>query len=161
MSEPVIVENPIYWRNVIFRVCLYVVATLIGTALFLAEGRGITVAEIAIIVLMFIAMFYIFVGHSEIVGRPKRIEIVDSGVLLHRRLFPGKKLVHWEDILSVTVFLGEESEIAPEHYWEAYLWLKNKNYYNINRQSALAIREAHLAKFGSYPMRGRPGKIVP
>jgi hypothetical protein len=161
LSESVVIHNPVYWRNVIIRGSIYGAGCLLGAALILTEGTGMSITGLAVVALLFIAVFYLFVGHPEIVRRPKRIEIVETGVLLHRRVLPGSKMVRWDDILSVTVYLGDPSEIDPEYYREAILLLKNKSYYNINRPSALAIREAHLAKFGSYPLRGRPGKLGP
>jgi hypothetical protein len=161
LSESVVIDNPVYWRNVIIRGSIYGGGCLLGAALILTEGKGMPITGLALVALLFIAVFYLFVGHPEIVRRPKRIEIVETGVLLHRRVLPGSKMVGWDDILSVNVFIGDQSEISPEYYRMAVLWLKNKSYYNINRPSALAIREAHMAKFGSYPMRGMPGSLVP
>ena len=57
LSESVVIDNPVYWRTVIIRGCIYGVACLLGTDLILTEGKGITIAGLAIVALVFIAMF--------------------------------------------------------------------------------------------------------
>jgi hypothetical protein len=161
LSEPVVFNNPVYWRNIVIRGSVYGLAFLLAIALILTEGKGMTIVELGIVALMALILFYLFVGREEIAQRPKEVEIVDTGVVLHRRLLPGRKMVPWEEILSVNIYLGDPSKVGQEYLRDAYLWLKNERHYLITRPTALAMREAYRSRFGSYPLRGGPRCLGP
>jgi hypothetical protein len=152
-------DNPINWKEVAVEASIPVLGTLLGVVLILIENPPIHKIEmmwLGVFVLLLLALLYLRVGGEEIVYRPRRVEIIDSGVLVYRRFWIGRKTIPWDNIVAISVYIGDPADAGPRFLRLAYIYLSKNTRYSITPQIAFAIREAYKAKYGEYPMRWPP-----
>jgi len=162
MSDPVEYSNHIDRQNVTKWAIVSIVILLIGFTMFSIGGVGLGAVNLIFVCCISLMIFYIAAGHSEFVSRPYMIEIVDTGVILHRRSFRGSVSLRWEQIISANVFIGDGSAKANRaEYRDGNIWTNEGRRFTINGPIVLEIRERFREHMGQYPPRGVPGMLVP
>ena len=160
MTESSIFPNPINLKNSLKWIIFSGLGPLVAIIWIFVEGTTIDLVIIGIVIMIFLLTYYWMDGRFEINHRPRSVEIVESGVILHQRFGRKDVSVRWENIMSISVFIGNPIELKTAFLRDATLWLNNKSYYKIERSIALVVREDYKEKNGKYPMRGRPGMLI-
>lgn len=94
-------------------------------------------------------------GRHEVAHSPRSAEITENEVLLTERLCHRVVLVPWNEMFSLSAFLGDQDAVQKKpHLRKATLTLKNGDLFELDRQIAPEIREAYRRQVGHYPVPG-------
>ncbi|MFA5313529.1 MAG: hypothetical protein WC375_09485 [Methanomassiliicoccales archaeon] len=145
-------ENHIWWPGLLQGV-LWATCTIFALWLWISiEGNPIDAIVYAISALIWFGCFYATGFGSEILNRPKIIEIKESGVVLHHR-FGGKiEEIPWSNIYDVTI----PNKKGPlESGIDGWLGVSKRKRWNIQKAILIKIREKYIEKIGHPPRNFR------
>lgn len=142
------VTNPINRREIAYSTILPIGIFIFGWLwIYLEYGFKLYSVVIGLAVALFV--FMIIGIRTEIYDRPKEVEVIDAGIVLHQRLGRKPVFAPWSDISKVSHMMvikpGKESRT------NSYLGVLDKKRYTITREIAAIIRERYRERFGVYP----------
>jgi uncharacterized membrane protein len=148
-------HNPINRKEIAKWAVICGLVVLLAFATVFFTGGLIDWTVILFSIAVFIGLFYAQRGHHELAHNPRIAEITESGVLLTKRLLNRVVVVPWNEISSLSVFLGAQDDVRRKpHLGNAILYLKNGKFYELDRHIALEIRDAYQQHVGHYPLPG-------
>jgi hypothetical protein len=143
MSNPVNVREIKLWASA-------GIAIFIFSNLWIFAEDGFQLFGIFIGSIIAIFLFIYGVGYSELIDRPKEVEVTDSGIILYRKLGRKPFFIPWAGICKLNYGILKPSEVGW-HNMDSYLFISKKKSMPIIRPIAEEIRERYKGEFGHYP----------
>lgn len=116
--------------------------------------------SIALGVVLALIAFMAVAGRLEIIERPKRVEVTDTGAIMHQKLGRKPVFVPWSAILRLNFW-----PCAPsERTWDirdGILFVTEKKSFTLDWRIAEAIRERYWVQYGRYPPNESVGTSAP
>lgn len=112
---------------------------------------------IAVGTLLAFTIFYVG-WEREYLIRPKCVEVLEDGIIIHMRYGQGKKHVRYEQIKWLSVSGSDQSKLHRFGDPDGYIGLGNKmkDIHPIVHPLAMQIRDAYGRKLGRWPPHQNP-----
>ncbi len=144
-------DNPIWWRGVVYALIIPSITICIALAWIWVDDGNLSLDWILIAALLFgwMGMFYVSGFGTEILYRPKSVLIKESGVVLYPRI--GTKIVeiNWEMLTDVTI---NERKGLLESGKDGSLAISKKKRWWMANSILYKIRDKYTEKMGRPPL---------
>jgi hypothetical protein len=154
-----IMDNPVNNSVVAFGSAIGLAGLIMGNLWAYVDGL-FDWFSIGVGIVIALLVFMAVPGRMEIIGRPKRVEVTDTGAIMHQKLGRKPVFVPWSAIVKLNF-----RPCAPsERTWtsrDGFLFVTEKKSFTLNWKIAEAIRERYWAQYGRYPPNESVGTSAP
>jgi hypothetical protein len=144
--------NPIWWPGVIHGVMWASGMIIVMWLWIILDGTPIHIIIVLVSIPLWLLCFYATGFGSEIVYRPRFIQIVETGVVLHHRIGRKVEEIPWSKILDVTI----PNKKGPlESGRDGWLGISKRKRWNVHIPILIQIKEKYIEKMGRVPINYR------
>lgn len=149
MNEHLDFENPINRKGILLWAVIAVGGASLSLLLIVTE-HGLR--WFGVLASLLLAALVLLVGWNiEMIRRPVSVEVVSSGIILHRRCHLKPISLVWNQFHSLNVCPDNSYAIDKWHLQDGFLFIDDKRYYTLHWHIAMAVREVYKQKVGRYP----------
>lgn len=151
-GEREIHQNPVCVKVFLWLTSIPFFAVIISSLWIYVEDGSLDLLAIIINCGLFLAMFLALPWNLELYHRPTRVEIADSGVVLHLRYSKKQLFIPWSGIKYLNIVIDADPKNAFLSYSCLKIMSKKEKGYFLTWKIGMAIRESYRMYTGQYPI---------